>query len=431
MERAALLHAARTVLEKRTFTEAARTILASCKAIIGAGAGFVAVCSADGSETEIVHFDAGELANAVPAGVPMPMRGLREWVRASRQAVFENEFAGSRWVELVPTGHIALRSVLLAPLVVGGDVLGFMGLANKQGGFTDDDARLASAFAEMAAVALLNSRTLAILEKNQETLESEVKERTGQLESERQRLFSLLEELPVFVYLRAPDHTVRFANRYFRDHFGDPEGKRCYELLGAGDAPCSGCHAANVLETHTPADWEWTSPAGRSYQIHNYPFEEADGTELVLELGIDVTELRQALRAEQRARQAADTLRAGSLALTRTLELDAVLAALLENLRGLVPYDRARVMVREGESKLVVRAAVDADEDTPLPPFDRAAFDATENPVIHEVIATGVANVIPDTHAHPSGGSGWTRRLRTAGWGFPCSPVGGSSGCSR
>ena len=414
VERAALLHAARTVLEKPSFAEAAKVILSSCKAVVGAGAGLVASCAADGSGTEIVHFDTGGLESAVPAGTAMPMGGLRERVRATRQTVIENSFASSPWAEVVPAGHIALETVLLAPLVVGEDVLGYLGLANKKGGFSEDDGRLVSAFAEMAAVALLNSRTLEVLEHNQEVLESQVRERTAKLaainvllESERRRMFSLLEELPVFVYLRAPDCTIRFANRYFREHFGDPEGRHCYELLGAGDAPCAGCQAANVLATHRGAHWEWSSAGGRSYQIHNYPFVDVDGSELVLELGIDVTELRQAIRAEQRARKAADTLRAGSLALTRTLELDAVLAALLEHLRGLVPYDRARVMVKEGEARLVVRAAVDADDDAPLPPLERAAFDSTENPVIDEVLRSGRATVIADMHEHPE----WGQRM--------------------
>ncbi len=412
VERAALLHAARTVLDKPGFGEAAEVILSSCKAVGGGRAGFVAVCAQDGSRCEVVHADLGVEEQTLASGMVMPMRGLREFVRTSRQTVLENEFSGSRWAAGVPEGHFGLSSVLLAPLIVGPDVLGVLGLANKTGGFSGDDARLASAFAELAAVALLNHRTLEALARSREELESKVKDRTARLaainvllEGERRRLFSLLEELPIFVYLREADCTIRFANRYFREHFGEPQGKRCYELVGAGDAPCAGCRAADVLASRQGSSFEWNSPVGKTYQIHNYPFVDTDGSELVLEMGIDVTELRQAIVAEQRARRAADTLREGSLALTRTLELDAVLATLLEHLRALVPCNRARVMMLEGEARLVVRAAVDADVEGPVPPRERAAFDSAENPVIHEVIATGVAAVIADIRAHPEGGS--------------------------
>ncbi len=407
-ERAALLQAARTVLEKPRFGEAAKAILASCKAAVGGRAGFVAVCSADGTQAELVQVDIGDQPNSLPTDGLMPVRGLREWVHSSRETFVENAFAASRWVENVPKGHIALESVLLAPLVVGRDALGLLGLANKPGGFTAEDVRLASAFAEMAAVALLNHRTLEILENNQQVLEDQVRERTAQLQktnalldSERWRFFSLLEELPIFVFLRAPDCSIRFANRYFREHFGQPGGKRCYELLGAGEAPCSGCRAAHVLETHIGLNWEWNSPRGKTYQIHNYPFRDVDGAELVLEMGIDVTELREAIRAEQHARRTADTLRDSSLALTRTLELDAVLAALLTSLHGLVPYDRARAMVSEEDSRLAVRAAVDPETESGLPAFDGVVFDSAENPIIREVIAKGTATLIADLHAHP------------------------------
>ncbi len=432
IERAALLHAARTVLEKRAFDAAAGTVLASCKATIGAGAGFVLLLTSDGKATRVVHFDAGESDGTVPGDTPMPLRGLRERVLTTRKTVVDNAFGASPGAELLPAGHVALESALLAPMAVGGEVVGFLGLANKPGGFTPDDARLASAFAEMAALSHLNTRTLELLERNQAVLETQVAERTGQLEqlnralldeiaerklteaelrssqqevlAERQRLFGLLEELPIFVFLRGPDNMVRFANRYFREQFGDPQGKRCFELLGAGRSPCAGCRAAKVLETNAPAHFEWISPDERAFQVHNYPFVDFDGAKLVLELGIDVTELRHAIDAEHRARQAADTLREGSLALTRNLELDAVLTALLEHLRWLVPYDRARVMVLEGASSLTVRAAVDGDDGGPMTELDQRRFDANDNPVIGDVLSTGEAAVIPDMHAHPHWG---------------------------
>jgi PAS domain S-box-containing protein len=45
--------------------------------------------------------------------------------------------------------------------------VGLLGLANKPGGFTDADAQVAGGFGEIAAVALLNSRTLASLEASE------------------------------------------------------------------------------------------------------------------------------------------------------------------------------------------------------------------------------------------------------------------------
>jgi len=58
------------------------------------------------------------------------------------------------------------------------------------------------------------------------------------LKAERYRLFSLLERLPAFVCLIAPDYTIHFTNINFRNRFGDVRGKLCYELFNNFDQPC-------------------------------------------------------------------------------------------------------------------------------------------------------------------------------------------------
>ena len=57
------------------------------------------------------------------------------------------------------------------------------------------------------------------------------------LEAERRRLLSLLEELPAYVYLKAPDYSIKFANRFFRERIGDPGDRPCYEVLHGYHGP--------------------------------------------------------------------------------------------------------------------------------------------------------------------------------------------------
>ena len=120
------------------------------------------------------------------------------------------------------------------------------------------------------------------------------------LEAERRRLLSLLEELPAYVYLKAPDYSIKFANRFFRERIGDPGDRPCYEVLHGFAAPCNDCQAMQVLTTHQPQEREWVHRGGRTYRAYVYPFADSDGSPLILELGIDITERKQ---AEEEIRQ--------------------------------------------------------------------------------------------------------------------------------
>lgn len=114
------------------------------------------------------------------------------------------------------------------------------------------------------------------------------------LKKERERLFSVLDILPAFVYLQAPDYSVPFVNRRFRELFGDPEGQPCYQAFYGREKPCDPCITLRVLQTRAPQSWEWTSGDGRTYLIHEDLFPGTDGQEMVMEIGIDITERKQA-----------------------------------------------------------------------------------------------------------------------------------------
>jgi len=123
--------------------------------------------------------------------------------------------------------------------------------------------------------------------------ELERKRTQDALEAERQRLFSLLDTLPAFVYLKAPDYSIRFANRYFKERFGEPAGRSCYEVLRGRQTPCEDCPTFRVFETRKPGKVEFSTIRERSYEIYDYPFYDVDGSELVLELGIDITDRKR------------------------------------------------------------------------------------------------------------------------------------------
>jgi len=166
-ETTALLQSSRAILEHREFSDAARCIFDSCKQLIGATAGYVALLNPDGTENEVLFLDSGGLSCTVDPSLPMPIRGLRSEAYRTGQVVYDNSFAHGEWSEYLPEGHVALENVLFSPLNIEGRTAGLLGLANKPGGFTDRDARLATAFGELAAIALRNGRTLSALEASE------------------------------------------------------------------------------------------------------------------------------------------------------------------------------------------------------------------------------------------------------------------------
>ncbi len=167
-ESAALLAAAGAVLEHQDFTEAARAIFDSAKSLLGATAGYVAMLSPDGTNNDVLLLDAGGRPCTVDPSLPMPVRGLRAEAYRTAKPVYDNHFADSRWMKFMPARHVTLDNVLFAPMILDGKPTGLLGLANKPGGFTDNDAALAGGFAEFAAIALRNSKALQAVRKGEE-----------------------------------------------------------------------------------------------------------------------------------------------------------------------------------------------------------------------------------------------------------------------
>jgi len=131
-----------------------------CCEMTGARSGYVALLSEDGSENEVLFLESGGMDCSVDESLPMPIRGLRSESYKTGKSVYDNSFMSSEWVKYMPDGHVGLKNVMFAPMIIEKKAVGLIGLANKIGNFNDNDARLATAFGEIASVALQNSRTL-------------------------------------------------------------------------------------------------------------------------------------------------------------------------------------------------------------------------------------------------------------------------------
>ena len=150
------------------FKETAQAIYTILKKYLGSAAGYVALLSKDEQTNELLFLDAGGLSCRVDPALPMPVRGMRAEAYHTGKVIYDNNFSESPWADFLPKDHARLDNVLFAPLKIQEKVVGVIGLANKPGGFTDQDAQAAGIFGELAAIALDKLQTAEHLKISEE-----------------------------------------------------------------------------------------------------------------------------------------------------------------------------------------------------------------------------------------------------------------------
>ena len=201
-----------------------------------------------------------------PDGTPRPV-GEAPPLRALKGEIVKNQ---GEIVRIPATGELRHRQVNSAPLKdTNGNVIGSISTVRDITELKEAEEALKHAH---------------------DHLEEQVKERTKELSFERKRFYDVLETLPVMICLLTEDHYVAFANRTFRERFGEAHGRHCYEYLFGFNEPCHWCQAYQVLETGKLHSWELETPDGSVIDVYNMPFTDVDGSPLILEMDIDVTE---------------------------------------------------------------------------------------------------------------------------------------------
>ena len=187
--------------------------------------------------------------------------------------------------------------------------------------------------------------------KARDELERRVEERTAALKdaveaigTERQRLYEVLETLPVYVCLLDKDYRMPFANKYFREAFGDPKGSRCYDALFNRSEPCEICETYTVMKTGAPHHWFWTGPNGRDYDIYDFPFTDSDGEFKILEMGIDITQRKKAEEAIEKANTYNRSLIEASLDPLVTINLNGTISDVNEATIRVTGYSRGELV---------------------------------------------------------------------------------------
>lgn len=113
------------------------------------------------------------------------------------------------------------------------------------------------------------------------------------LVAERKRFIDVLEVLPAYVSLLTPDGHISFANKFYRDRFGDSSDFLRIKVPKNRDRLGEIYETFKPLVNGRPNEWEWKGPDNRIYRVYDYLFTDVDGAKLILEMGLDITEIRK------------------------------------------------------------------------------------------------------------------------------------------
>ncbi len=316
------------------FVETARPMFLSCKSLIGAAAGYIAMVRADGRQIDVPFVEptgAGHTADFCPG---IPVSGLQDEVLRSGQAVFRNDLGESGDVQLSPPGYRFLGNLLCAPLSFGGKIRGLFVYTNKPGGFSHDDARVAAAFGEIAAVALSNMRigdfcgeALQFMDhrvqaraaaKDPQRLREEDEQRARAeriLWRERRKLNNILKTMQDGVHIVDLSHNIQYVNPAIERQFGPVNGRKCYEYFHDLDAPCPWCQNDHVYKQES-LQWEcYSAKTNKTYEVFSTPFLNEDGSISKLDIMRDITWRKEAEKtlaeSEGRYRTLVETMNEG------------------------------------------------------------------------------------------------------------------------
>ncbi len=133
-----------------------------------------------------------------------------------------------------------------------------------------------------------------------ETLEQQVIKGSGELghahefgDLPRGELEAVLSLPELGIIIEDTSYRIRYLNAYMRRHFGDAIGHLCYETVNKGTEPCPVC-PIKKLWGEGRASFRYTTRAsvsGQVFEIMSVPFVSQRGEKLVLEVGLNMTEL--------------------------------------------------------------------------------------------------------------------------------------------
>ncbi len=244
------------------------------------------------------------------------------------------------------------------------------------------------------------------LRERNEALESEIARRQ-QVEEELRRtqgfLASLLEHAPLSIYVTSTDGRIRLVNRAWEEFLGMSREK-AIGLHPDQIYPAALAHqylevSQRVIDSAAPVIAEEIGDAsdGRHYfHTVKFPLRNANGeVEAVGGVSIDITERKLAEETLRKRNLDLEVFNHAARAFSSTLDLDQVLAAVLEEIRNTLKVTACSIWLIEPDSgDLVCRQATGPERDVV-----RGWRLTPDKGIVGWVVRHGESTVVPDTRA--------------------------------
>jgi len=212
----------REALTCETEEELGKTCLAVAERLTGSKFGFMCEINEGGLLDTIAISDPGwevcriAEANARKELSGLEIRGIRGAViQEGRAMIFNDPSSDPRWVE-PPEGHPEVTAFLGVPLRREGEVIGMIGLGNKEPGYELADQEAVESLGAAIVQALMRKRAEDELGRYRGHLEELVEERAAEiarvneeLAEERNLLRTLIDNIPDYIFIK--DTESRFV----------------------------------------------------------------------------------------------------------------------------------------------------------------------------------------------------------------------------
>ncbi len=121
---------------------------------------------------------------------------------------------------------------------------------------------------------------------------SELKEAHRKVTESEARLSNILESMTDFVYLSSADYKIVFANRALKNALkNDIVGKTCYNEIYGRQKPCESCDRSDLKLNESRLLYTFSSKNQKHYQVSKTRILNSDGTEAILNINRDITEI--------------------------------------------------------------------------------------------------------------------------------------------